>query len=158
MIFLVFGCFTNCDHKENRNSSFVKNNILDTPERDKVKYVEKFDDFFTRFFNDSIFQKTRIDFPLRGMSTEYIFDERESIDTVGDFFVIRDGKFYWTKDNWVFLQNANLNQQDYSYSKTKGESYYEITYRSKVDDIVLFFKFQSESGLWYLTYYSFEWN
>ena len=122
-------------------------------------YAEKFDDFLVHFFCDSIFQISRIDFPLRGMSTEFVFNEEEARDSVGNSFFIKDRKFYWTKMNWTVIHSANLsNVEDYSFFKKKGDNYYEITYRSKLDDIVLFFRFQSVSGHWYLTYYSFEWN
>jgi hypothetical protein len=155
---LIFGFFTNCHQKGNRNSNFNKDNKFAFTEKKSAEYVEKFDDFLAHFFCDSIFQISRIDFPLRGMSTEFVFNE-EARDSVGNSFFIKDRKFYWTKMNWTVIQSANLsNIEDYSFFKKKGDNYYEITYRSKLDDIVLFFRFQSVSGHWYLTYYSFEWN
>ncbi|WP_286726780.1 MULTISPECIES: hypothetical protein [Sphingobacterium] len=156
---LIFGFFTDCHQKENKNSNFNKENRLTFTEKESTVYVEKFDDFLVHFFCDSIFQMSRIDFPLRGMSTEFVFNEEKARDSVGNFFFIKDRKFYWTKMNWTFIQSAILNNvEDYSFLKKKGDNYYEITYRSKLDDIVLFFRFQSVSGHWYLTYYSFEWN
>ncbi|QRY60402.1 hypothetical protein [Sphingobacterium siyangense] len=156
---LIFGFFTNCHQKGNRNSNFNKDNKFAFTEKKRIVYVEKFDDFLAHFFCDSIFQISRIDFPLRGMSTEFVFNEEEARDSVGNSFFIKDRKFYWTKMNWTVIQSANLNNiEDYSFFKKKDDNYYEITYRSKLDDIVLFFRFQSVSGHWYLTYYSFEWN
>lgn len=155
---LIFGFFTDCHQKENRKANFSKEKKLAFTDKDSTVYAEKFDDFYTHFFRDSIFQISRINFPLRGMSTEFVFNEEEASDSVGNAFFIKDRKFYWTKMNWTFIQAANLNLEDYSFFKKKGDNYYEITYRSKLDDIVLFFRFQFVSGHWYLTYYSFEWN
>ncbi len=91
---LVFGFFTNCHQKENRNSNFNKDNKFEFTEKKSIVYVEKFDDFLAHFFCDSIFQISRIDFPLRGMSTEFVFNEEEARDSVGNSFFIKDRKFY----------------------------------------------------------------
>lgn len=155
---LIFVFFTDCHQKENRKANPTKENNSAFTDKDSTVYTEKFDDFFAHFLRDSVFQISRVDFPLRGMSTEFVFNEEEARDSVGNSFFIKDRKFYWTKMNWAFIQGANLNVKDYSFSKKKGDNYYEITYRSKLDDIVLFFRFQFVSGRWYLTYYSFEWN
>jgi hypothetical protein len=91
---LIFGFFTDCDQKENKNSNFNKENKLTFTERESKVSVEKFDDFLIHFFCDSIFQISRIDFPLRGMSTEFVFNEEEVRDSVGNSFLIKDRKFY----------------------------------------------------------------
>lgn len=116
---LIFGFFTDCHQKENRKANSTKENNSAFTDKDSTEYAEKFDDFFTHFLRDSIFQIRRINFPLRGMSTEFVFNEEEASDLVGNAFFIKDRKFYWTKMNWTFIQAANLNLEDYSFSKRK---------------------------------------
>lgn len=56
---------------------------------------EKFDKFHERFFADSMFQKSRIDFPLPGKHYKFI---------EGEFAPIELTK--WQKDEWTVMKNA----------------------------------------------------
>jgi hypothetical protein len=67
-----------CQHKNKKSSNL---NVKPT----KTETNEKFDEFNIRFHSDSIFQISRIDFPIEGLSVSG-FDKHK-----------------WTKQNWEFM-------------------------------------------------------
>ena len=54
---------------------------------------EKFEDFYTRFYSDTVFQKSRVKFPLPGFNFDAHHPDSASSDT----------NYYWQKEDWVFI-------------------------------------------------------
>lgn len=98
---------------------------------------EMFKAFYKKFHQDSVFQISRIKFPLPGINSE----EMEVGDTV----------YYWQKKNWVVshLVDTTLFKIKLSLSDSVAEE--EIT--NQYPDLLIKRKFQRINGDWYLVYY-----
>lgn len=86
-LFILFcSFFASCNQttKEDRNNQ-LKDTIVDS---------EVFDAFNIRFHSDSIFQYSRINFPIEGQ------------------FIDGFEKHNWTKDNWKILKNPVVEKSD----------------------------------------------
>lgn len=121
--FLFIGCQIQDKPKSNGN-----NNEL-------VK--EQFDAFYTKFHNDSLFQISRIKFPLPGINT--------------DEMTVEDTTYYWKKDEWVMqhMVDTTLFSKKMLISDTAVEE--EIT--SKDPGVIIKRKFQRIKGKWHLVLY-----
>jgi len=132
LFFTIYCCFfASCNQttKEDGNNQ-IKNRIVDS---------EDFDVFNTRFHKDSIFQYSRINFPIEGQ------------------FIDGFEKQNWTKDNWIFLKNKVVEKSD---SNELQHSF------SKSDSLVIEKFWLPESGFgverrfkriddqWFLVYYN----
>lgn len=103
--------------------------------------VEDFDRFYDRFHSDTVFQKSRIKFPLKGQ----IVDET--------------GVHLWSKKNWVVMR---VKIQDVDTSLFKVESIkHEIVFIEKfwIEDSGFFseYRFELIKNKWFLVY-AFESN
>tara|TARA_R110002124_G_scaffold287335_10_gene473338 strand:+ start:48877 stop:49332 length:456 start_codon:yes stop_codon:yes gene_type:complete len=118
---------------------------------------ELFDEFYLSFFNDRVFQMSRINFPLRGGSTEYVFDERIHPDIENDKFMVSDGKFYWQEKGWVHLNEMDKSNLNYSLEFTNKTNKVDLIIKSKIDDFIIVMEFELIKKQWYLVYYSSNW-
>lgn len=59
--------------------------------------AESFPEFREKFYSDTLFQKSRILFPMPGIST----DDMEYSDTI----------YYWQESEWLFLEDMSLGEQ-----------------------------------------------
>lgn len=149
----IFLLFLNCSKKTE-----TKQNTTKLPTVAKTGIQENFEQFKQLFFTDSVFQRSRITFPLRGMSTEYVFDEEETKDTVTSVYMVKDGKFYWQKEKCHTLNVKNLETTEYDKKVTTNKNEISIKYQSKKDDYAIFFIFSlNDKNQWILTEYSDLW-
>lgn len=148
---LMFCCDKFSKNEDSKDSLERKSKIV-------IKHKtqdENFEKFYNAFITDSIFQISRIKFPLEGRSTEFVFDENYNRDTICKIYTIKSKKFYWNKDGWVsFKGEADLN--DFSKEVINNENLAKVKYKSKNEDFTIFLEFIKINNKWYLHYYSSE--
>ncbi len=101
-----------------------------------TKKAENFDNFYVRFHKDSLFQVSRVQFPLKG--------KKENLK----------GSSSWTKEKWMMIK-ATSNEVDRNEFNVKtvknADSYFEGIYCKNCG-----FSFEMEyrliNGKWYLVY------
>lgn len=104
--------------------------------------TEEFDLFNKRFHNDSVFQLSRIAFPIGG---EYADGE---------------SRFKWTRHNWLLMREpigSALSSNEYKHEVNRSDSL--VTERIWIDSSGFNIErhFKLIKGKWYLTYYD-DWN
>jgi hypothetical protein len=100
---------------------------------------ENFDAFNERFHSDSVFQISRIDFPIEGISVSG-FD-----------------KHNWTKTNWEFLKipvSEKTNIEDYEHSLVKTDSLITERFWIENSGFEVERQFKRINGKWFLIYYN----
>lgn len=143
-----------CTQISNKSTNITKEKEIN---KEKVEYAknENFEKFYKIFLKDSVFQISRINFPLKGRSTEFVFDENEMKDTICDTFIIKDHSFFWNKKGWVsFKGEANLNE--FKKEVVTKKTFKSVRYVSKTDNFIVFLKFEIIDNKWFLVYYSSE--
>jgi hypothetical protein len=79
-------------------------NIISSTDPDKTTSIENFDDFYNRFHTDSLFQMSRIKFPLKGIKVDY------------------EGEKKWSGKNWITMktkiQDVDTSEFSTEYQKT----------------------------------------
>jgi hypothetical protein len=141
-----------CGQISNKDKS---NNLIKEVKIEKVEFVENenFENFYKIFLKDSVLQLSRINFPLKGSSTEYVFNENQMKDTICETFTIKNKSFFWNKKGWVsFKGEPNLNE--FSKEVVTNKNSRSIKYKSKTEDFIMFLEFEIIHKKWYLTYYS----
>lgn len=122
--------------------------------------TEDFNTFFTRFERDSIFQISRIIFPLEGYSTEYVFDLNYEQDKDEFDYFVKDHVFYWKKQGWGMIAFYDPeNEFNRIFEKiTEGNNTFMIEkITGKKENIEILLKYQLIDNKWYLVYYSSGW-
>ncbi|MFC0779113.1 hypothetical protein [Flavobacterium sp. HJSW_4] len=131
----------NCNRvkeEQNLNSEVaVKNDSLAKPI--KKELPENFDEFNKKFHSDSLFQVSRVDFPIEGKHVSG-FDQHE-----------------WTRKNWEFqviLVADKTEIEEYQHSLTKTDTL--ITERFWIPDsgFEVERKFKLINNKWFLIYYN----
>lgn len=106
-----------------------------------VQSPEKFNDFYVKFYADSVFQISRVVFPLPGDNSDgYNPEEPEK-------------EYFWKKEEWLLLQTPPVN--DTIYKKTL-----DVKDSVAMEEIIIpdsgfriKRKFQLKEGQWFLTNY-----
>ncbi len=100
---------------------------------------EPFDVFFDRFHADSIFQMSRIQFPLPGVNTDHMQME----DTV----------YHWTESNWELHHDFNLDTTDFIVEKNILDSLVVEKIYLENSGFIVERTFKKLEGLWFLVYF-----
>lgn len=81
------------------------------PQKQTQRTKENFDEFYEKFYSDSIFQVSRTSFPLPGSNSDE--DNTVPDDFAREFDVKQpeSNEYFWTIDKWKFLDRANSNYQ-----------------------------------------------
>ena len=146
LILFLLGCknkFTNTDSQE--KDSTVSANIEKTQLFKSCN--ESFDEFFERFAKDSIFQKNRVKYPFKYLSSEYDFEKRK--DTINTEFILN-------KDNFSFIdftEDKNAMDKEFDKYTVDIEDLDSIkNYRLNGYDngIRITHKFKIIDGCWYM--------
>lgn len=141
-----------CGQNSNNNES---ESLIKEIKNEKIEFVENenFENFYKIFLEDSVLQLSRINFPLKGSSTEYVFDENQMKDTICETFTIKNKSFFWNKKGWVYFK-GEPNMNEFSKEVVTSQNSRSIKYISKNEDFILFLEFEIIQKKWYLTYYS----
>jgi hypothetical protein len=101
--------------------------------------VESFESFNIKFHNDSLFQISRIRFPLEGKQVD-AFEERD-----------------WTLKNWVMLKvpvTDKVDTTEYKHTLKKTGAKVEELYWVDESGFSVERHFELEDSKWYLTYFN----
>ena len=117
-----------------------------TQHRPKVsdKNAEDFQVFYKKFHSDSVFQVSRIRFPLHGQWANLVDfgEKREFYDRT------------WTRDNWTMEKDHDYSDRAYRYKISyRLDTVLDQTYVVHTDFSVSKF-FVLDKGKWYLSYYT----
>jgi hypothetical protein len=144
-----------CNTTEKKNAStnaFIK----DSSQKATENVVETFDGFYKKFYSDSTFQISRIQFPLNGNDTDFENLENGKMkDFENDTIFIKNNKFFWKKKGWTFLKTLKK-QGDFGYNKkieNKGNIMQEEIYLEGSGDMDIR-KFKQINGKWMMIYYA----
>jgi|GEM_PF-968132 len=120
---------------------------------------ESFNEFCKLFYSDSLFQLSRINFPLSGIHNIEV--EESPSNESGDSTIYK-----WEKENWVILKKNSFQGND-SVKNIDGEIYKRKTQKTDIficDSVYIedsgfgvVKKFALKNGKWYLINYS-EYN
>jgi hypothetical protein len=113
-------------------------NISSSKDIDKNASVENFDDFYNRFHSDSLFQMSRVKFPLKGTKVDY------------------EGEKKWSGKNWITMktkiQDVDTTVFKTEYKKTDNS----FSEKFWIEDTGYYseYKFKLIDKKWYLVYAS----
>lgn len=103
ILLIISALLAGCEKNIIKQDNGISNNI--SKQNKELSKTEDFNDFRKRFYSDSIFQMSRIVFPLKG-ACNYCYEEwdiQDQKDTNALSFFIKDHIFYWKKENWELL-------------------------------------------------------
>lgn len=117
---------------------------------------ENFNDFYKKFYIDSLFQASRVIFPLKG------FNSDEYDEELGD----KNPPYFWKKKDWSFLTTL---EKDYLKVDKKDwvEEYRKVIKYNKDSTVlekvyivdsgyIVERKFKKLKGKWFLIFYSYR--
>lgn len=154
-LFIVIITACNLNKEKSLNNNIVEKNDIDTILRDK-KGNEIFDIFYTKFYQDSLFQISRIEFPLEGDNSNYIYnDEIQTKEIETDVYKIINKNFYWKKEGWMFietLEKDSVGEYFKELKKNKREIKEVISLKYSGFKCTRVFRMIDKN--WFLVYYS----
>ncbi|OXA80438.1 hypothetical protein SAMN05444397_102211 [Flavobacterium aquidurense] len=121
-----------CQNKNKKSSDLNKKSA-------KIETSEKFNQFNIRFHSDSIFQISRIDFPIEGLSVSG-FDRHK-----------------WTKENWEFMiipVSEKNTIDEYEHSLIKNDSLVIERFWIPDSGFEVERQFKLIRNKWFLVYYN----
>lgn len=140
----------------NQKNKMVKENLLTVDTIIKDVKGESFDEFNKLFYSDSLFQMSRINFPLSG--THNIEVEESPTNESGDSIIHQ-----WQKEDWVILKQNSFQGSD-TLKMIDGEIYKRKIQKTDVfvcDSVYIensgfgvVRKFALRNEKWYLINYS----
>ncbi|MCR6642160.1 MAG: DUF4348 domain-containing protein [Sporocytophaga sp.] len=135
MIFKLFLgiCLVACTNEKHSSSENLNRTASNT--------IEYFDSFSKRFYSDSLFQMSRIKFPLPGINTD-------------DMDINDNSPYYWQKNKWKMLkaEGDDLTGFKIDLSKTDFTVTETITH-PEYPGMIIESVFTLIKGKWYLTRY-----
>ena len=147
-LYFILILLTSCNFKGN---TYTKEKII----KDTL-ISEDFDLFSKHFYSDSVFQMSRIEFPLKGLHNEPV--ETTILSQIGDTIL-----YVWERKNWTILKTSFTNNKDTSIKDCYGTKYIRRIKKSRTEVIdsvyiedsglITVRKFKIKNKKWYLTYY-----
>ena len=127
-----------------------------TKDDSTVNSNEEFETFYQKFYDDSIFQISRVKFPLPGYNSN-------EVSGIPEDFAQEQGinfdqePFFWSKDSWRLVEP--LEKQDVDIQKALNESDTLVTEKLFIPNsgFLIEKRFErADDGKWYLTYYYYQ--
>jgi hypothetical protein len=110
--------------------------VTSNQESESKSSIENFDEFYIKFHSDSVFQMSRIVFPLEGISVDG-FEQQE-----------------WTRENWEILKTSvyDIDTAEYKWSVNKTAK--EFVEKIWIEDsgFSLEYRYKIIKGKWFLVY------
>ena len=126
-ILTILSIIVSCDKFKKTRTKSINN---------KEVTIENFDKFYDKFHIDSLFQMSRIKFPLEG----YQFDS--------------EGKTNWSKTNWITLKTKiyDIDTTEYKIEFKKTDKSFSEKFWVENSGFWSEYKFEVINGKWYLVY------
>ena len=121
------------------NTETFQSTSISTSESDRMP--ADFEQFYVRFHEDSIYQKSHVLFPLRGLPTN------------ADSTTIANGNFHWQENDWKIHQPFNSKKGEYTRSFLSLDDVVTEEIYTK-DGFGMQRRFMKTDGEWYLIFYS----
>lgn len=126
---LLLGSFYACSAKRTSHNQ----------NKDTHTNVENFANFYDRFLSDSLFQISRIKFPLPGINTEEM--------------TLDDSVYYWKKEEWVLHEKTEIDTTVFNVRRTVTDTLAVEEIFLEDSGFLIRSEFRPIDGRWYLTYY-----
>ncbi|MDD2284852.1 MAG: hypothetical protein PHQ11_05565 [Paludibacter sp.] len=147
---LIISAISGCTNKNEKKVDVPVNKISSKIDEE----IENFDAFHDKFFGDSIFQISRIDFPLPGEVSDFIYGDDESFEMENDEYFIKNNKLFWKKSGWRFLQEIKNENDEFEISIEKVGSNLREHIRLKGTDWIIVYEYALINKKWMLVYYA----
>jgi hypothetical protein len=136
VFFLMLSLLSGCKGTKNTTRNSNSNQETKTNTKTVQKSVENFDEFYHKFHTDSVFQKSRIKFPLQGK----MINGQEEIN--------------WTKDNWMIMKTRifDIDTVTYKISHEKTETSFYQKFWLEDSGQSAEYRFELIGNKWYLVY------
>ena len=123
----------------NTNKNFDKDSLKSAHEKSQISGTENWEEFYSKFHKDSLFQLSRIKFPLNGY--QFYDSETRSVR--------------WSKDNWRMLKYTinEIDIAEYKIEYIKSDSLVTTRIYKENSSINIIEKYKPINGKWYLIYY-----
>ncbi len=141
--FFLFSVIISCNRTTKEVTTISKEEVKpeikkESTKKSKAVKYENYNTFYNRFHRDSLFQMSRVKFPIGGYFTDTVGEERT-----------------WSKTNWI-MHRSKIQEADTSIYKVNIESATTVKKEElfiegggfKVER-----KFQRINGKWFLVYY-----
>ena len=116
--------------------------------------TENFDQFQSKFYSDSIFQLSRIDFPLEGYNSDDISDIPSDFAEQMGIEIANDDDYHWDKEDWLLIQDLDDNVIERSILRTDSLIIENFIIPNSGFEIIREFKLKEDK--WYLVYYFYR--
>lgn len=143
-ISIICGCNCATKHKitleDKLDTESVTRNVSDT-----LIEPERFENFYSEFKTDTLLQKERVIYPLRGKRTEYI-------DSINDYCC--SGEYYWTENDSLDLGgeiDTTIYKVELKYLTPKMVE--EVIYIPNSGFMTKIIYIRKENGKWYIDYF-----
>jgi hypothetical protein len=149
LAFLNICCSNN---KQDSNHSIQEKSLKENIRVDtSTTSNEKFDQFYLRFHTDSLFQISRILFPLVGFNTDKS-NENPEYDSV---WVVDKEKvnYYWQRKNWT-MNKLLADSSKFKFERKISDTIISESIYIPDSDFRIYRKFKLMHHKWYLVYYS----
>jgi hypothetical protein len=122
----------------------------------KSDEIEDFTKFHERFYSDSIFQISRILFPLPGADSDIIYGNEKVEDQENEKYLIRNNKLFWKKEGWEHI-DALAEDKEFAVTLEKKGTEIREQMHSRETDLGITLWFSLIDNKWMLTYFGTEW-
>ncbi len=150
----TFNLINSCIAETSNNTAREKD--TQTIQMNQAITNENFEVFYKRFYSDSLFQISRIIFPLKGFNS----DEYDS--ELGK----KNPPYFWKRKEWTFLETLPQNYVRYEKKDWVEEYKKEIKHNKDLSVLEKIFIvdsgykeeriFKLVNGKWYLVFYSYK--
>jgi hypothetical protein len=118
--------------------------------------IEDFAKFRVMFYSDSIFQISRILFPLPGADSDIIYGDEKVEDQENEKYLIKKNKLFWKKEGWKHIE-APVEDKEFVVTFMKEGSKIREQMLSKETDLGITLWFSLVDNKWMLSYFATEW-
>jgi len=120
--------------------------------------AEVFDEFYHKFYRDSTFQVSRIQFPLKGHDSNVINGDIQVSDHETEGYFVRDNQLYWKKDGWRFVTTMWEEHEDFYKTIEQSDTLVIERIIANYEFWIITSHFKPIDGKWTLVFYANSFN
>lgn len=158
MLLIISVFLVSCEKNDVKQDNKISNKTSNPSS--EISKSEDFEVFRKKFYSDSIFQMSRIVFPLEG-DCNFCYNEIDILnqkDTNTVYFFIKDHILYWKKDTWEFIsefKDKEFQSEEGMYrTSTTGDGKKKIERIKNIDVYYndgYYLEYKLIDNIWYLT-------